>query len=489
MKKLFITLLCLITMFGCTTPNQNIEEPNQEEQTNETQETRITFFQGLQTSFYLTGDKVDKFIEYFNNKEVIDKELPNNDTLFFFNYEGEDYYCYPYYDEIYFKSMQTQKVYVIEDRFIVSKLYSLMPTNFITTINQFEVEQPIQYIEYDPNVLTPITLEEGHIFKDETNDGDMGGSGYTSMYLYYSGYLEILNNQVVITNYATMKSFIVNQIVNPVSLAYRGSCGGPMDMAVLTAQNEMYILEGFASSYESSEYTMSHKLDVYKVETDQPIKEIQVHHDIDVFTTCGNARYYALTEEGDLRSISQMGNKNDHTIKSYTLGKTRDVIHPYSDFLIADTSYKTGEDEHTNMFYLFKDNTLHTGYMIDYDWSETWSNDPVLDKDGNIFYVDSCFKLYTTNHEVTDFYILGQDGYLYTFDYKNANFREQPTLELRKVTEFKVINVEVSYTDDESTNTRTTEVIFTLEQNQSIRLLSNYINGIGYSKYNTNNNN
>lgn len=480
MKKILIILLCLISLISCSTPN--INETIKEEQTDEVKETKITFFEGLQTSFYLTGNNADKFIEYFNEKENSSENLRYNTSKFSFNIDGEDYHCYPFFDEIYFKSMQTQKLYVIEDRYIVSKIYSLMPVEFTETIQNKIEEQPIDIYGYDPAVLTPITLEEEHVFKNE-NKNDMSGSGYTSIYLDYSCYLEIYNNQLVITDANTLESFIVNDIINPISIAYRGSCGGPLDMSVLTSQNEMYILEGFMYSYSNNKYTTSHNLDILKVETDEAIKEIQVYDDIDVFTTCGNARYYAVTEDESVRHVGSVYDKVKRKITSYKLGKTRDEIYPYTDFLMADTSFKAGKDASTNMLYTFKDNSLHTGYAIDYDFYETWNTDPVLDHEGNIFYMDSCFKLYNTNSEVTDFYIVGMDKYLYTFDYKNANFKENSNLELQKITEFKVQDIKVFHNKDESTNTRTTEVVFTLEDNQSIHLLSNYIHGMGYQKY------
>lgn len=482
MKKILIILLCLITMFGCSKPTNNTNEAKKENQTDEVKETKITFFEGLQTSFYLTGENADKFIEYFNERESSSEYLRYNTSKFSFNFEGEDFHCYPFYDEIYFKSMQTQKLYVIEDRYIVSKIYSLMPVKFTETLQNKIEEQPIDIYGYDPAILTPITLDEGHVFKNE-NKNDMGSSGYTSIYLDYSCYLEIYNNQLVITDANTLESFIVNDIINPISIAYRGSCGGPLDMAVLTAQGEMYILDGFMYSYSNNKYTTSHNLDVLKVETDEIIKEIQIYDDINVFTTCGNARYYALTEKEELRGIGSTFDKVNYRITSYFLGRTRDEIHPYKDYLVVDDHIKSGKESVTNMFYHFKDNTLHTGYIIDEQGFETWNLSPVLDENGNTFYMDSCFQVYTSKEEISDFIIVGEDGYLYAFDYLNTNFKINPDLKLQKLSNNKVSQIQICNGDGNRTTPGDEYLIIQFEDGSENKFSDQYIDGMSYSKY------
>lgn len=316
--------------------------------------------------------------------------------------------------------------------------------------------------------------------------------GYTNLSTYQNicisegAHFEIFEDSLLFTDTFTNESFKVNGINNPIALAFACDCGGCEDVAVVTRQKEAFVLTGIYQSWNNNpeDCYINHSFVVHPVKTDEKIEGVGVYADFDIYTTCGSAVYYAHTENGELRRIEGYGNEE------FYLGETREEIHPYEAFLpIEDPKTMFKDYNDLAMLYLYKDQTLHTGYayLEGYKDREHWNEEVVRDESGKPLIQEASVVIYNEDNTVKDILILGKDKYLYSINPENLNFRHQPNITAIKLDYPKVVdmNYHTEYMKD-SYDIKERTFTFYFENNTTLKY-KNRVDGIGLYQYTTTN--
>lgn len=464
MKKLIIALLMIPLLASCIK-----QEPAPQIQS-------LEILTDNKLSLELVGEDYTSFVELFTQREPISAKEHTFSTFYTFTYEDELYRFYPYSEEIYFNCLTNSSTSVIDNSETVAQWLELIP---LTIIDE----------EYDPDILTPFEYPEPLQLVDfqqaDVSNGMSWGhtssSEYQSIYIDNMFYLDIYNNQVIITDCNTNRSFVVNEIENPKYLAFRSDCGGFIDFAVLTQQNELYLASGFGYSYSDGVTTVDYDISLSKVITDEVITEISVYDDTNLFTTCGSAVYYAQTEDGALRVVRRDYEKTPtgYKAKDLILGKTREETHPYKRYLEAGNRDNLFvNQDNLNMVYVFEDNTLHLGYAT-YEEDEKWSNEPISNEQGKPLYAKEAFYEYQLENkylpnsaELIGLWIVSTDNQLYYLPIKNEELDLNKSIKLTPKYPTKLKDIELEENNEQNYYYHSLQLTFT--DNSTLALEGTY---------------